>query len=258
MAANDPPAAPSGDLVTWRAFINRPLLALALIALAALSLAYQRGLAANLSSPGIVLSGFYDLEGGGTATPYRWTDGDARVWLGGAGKRPWHVTLNLGSARPNDVELPALSVLAGDTLVGSFKAPRPVREFSFDIPAEAVALSGDLDLHIRSDTFAPANDLRTLGVALYGLRVEAAVNQAPLTWPAPVPLAMGTLAVSLLFLALSVRLPIRLAWLAGLAVVVLLAAGLALERMLTVAVLPWLVLLSVIAYVASSNLRRES
>src|SRR5437660_3459770 len=112
MDANPSSAIPPGGSGSWRAFINRPLLALALLALLALSLAYQRGMVADLSTPALELSGFYDLEGVRSGTPFRWTNGDARVWLGGVGQRPWHVTLTVASARPVDLDLPTLNLLA--------------------------------------------------------------------------------------------------------------------------------------------------
>ncbi len=257
MSANVPPsAAQHHPRARVRAFLNRPLVVLVLLSLGALALAYQLRFAADLSSPGVVLDGFYGLEGRSTGRPFQWTGDDAHVWLGGIGDTAYHLTITLSSARPNDVDLPDVRVLANDTLIGSFKGPRPIRDFGFDIPLDALDPSGDLDLQIESDTFAPPNDLRPLGVAVYGLRLETAPRAFPLTWPAPAPLAWGIIAVSMTYLtAGTLRLPDRVAWVLALLLLGILSVGIAVARTLAVEVLPWSVLVSVIAFVLGTTVK---
>src|SRR2546421_510431 len=129
-----PPTQPAGPRTTWSQFTNHPLITLIAGSLLAFTLAYQWPLAANLSSPGIVLAGVYDLEGRSSATPYRWTNGDAHVWFLGIGRQPYRVTMTLSSARPAGLDLPPVTVLANGTPIGSFTAPRPLRDFTVDVP----------------------------------------------------------------------------------------------------------------------------
>jgi hypothetical protein len=251
------PAAPDaqvGTVASLRDFVNRPLAALILLSMLALALAYQVPVVVDLSQPGLVVNGFYDLEGRSSPRPYRWTDGHAQVWLAGIGRQPYRLVLTLSSARPNNVDLPTLAVLADDVTLGTFKAPRPVRDFPFELSPDLQSISGDLDLHIESETFVPPNDLRTLGVILYALRLEPADGQPRVIWPAPLPLIWGTLLVSLLFLSLrawpAAALP---AWPVSLLVLAVLCGGVAAARLLTVALLPWGILATTVLYVVSSS-----
>ena len=252
------PLSEANGMFALRAFINRPLLALMLLALVALSLAYQVPVTVDLSQPGVVLSGFYDLEGRTSPRPYRWTDGHAQVWLAGIGRQPFHLVLTLSSARPNDVDLPTTSVLAGDAPLGTFKAPRPIRDFPFELGSDAQPLSGDLDVHIDSETFAPPGDLRTLGVTVYGLRLEPS-GEPHIVFPAPLPLVWGTLVVSLLFLALRQwSVATRLAWPVSALALLFLCAGIAAARLQTVALLPWAILITTTLFALSLSSSRRA
>jgi hypothetical protein len=257
---NDPATriARAGAVTSLRAFLNRPLAALILLSMVTLALAYQVPVVVDLSQPGIVLTGFYDLEGRSSPRPYHWTDGHARVWLAGMGRQPFRVVLTLSSARPNSVALPTVTVLAGDATLGSFKAPRPVRDFPLDVNPDSQSIFGDLDIHIDSETFVPPDDLRTLGVILYGLRVEPADGQPHAVWPAPLPLIWGTLLVSLLFLSTRAwSFAAQLAWPVSLLVLAVLCGGVAVARLLTVATLPWGVLVTSAMYAVSVSAARR-
>jgi hypothetical protein len=248
---------PTTDIPTTVAlgkFVNRPLVALLIVTLFAGTLAYQPPLAVDLGSPGIVLNGFYDLEGRSSGQPYRWTSASAHIWLGGIGRQPYRLMLRLSSARPNALPLPTIRVFANDVLLDTFEVPRPIRDFELSIPDRAVGTSGDVDLRIDSDTFAPPNDLRALGVTLYAMRLETAPGQPPFTWPALSPLAWGMLSLAFFFLALGARLPGRVVWPVTIILLFLFCAGLALQRTLAVEALPYAVLASVIAYVAAMTI----
>src|SRR6202022_1261078 len=54
-------------------FVNRPLVALILLSMLALALAYQVPIVVDLSQQGLVMNGFYDLEGRSSPRPYHWT-----------------------------------------------------------------------------------------------------------------------------------------------------------------------------------------
>ena len=255
--------APSTQLVdrrkTWSELINRSLIVLIAVAILALGLAFQWPLFANLSSPGVVLTGVYDLEGRTSAAPFRWTNGDAHISFLGVGSQSYRVTLTLSSARPAGLELPTVSLLANGTQIGSFTAPRPQRDSTFEIPAGLIGPSGDLDLNLKSGTFVASNDLRTLGLALYALRIEAAAPPPAPVLPAPVPLTWAVLSAAFTFLAATARLPRTAAWALSLTLIALLTLGLALQRLQTAELLPWALLLSILLFVASRrNLPKES
>ena len=237
---------------------NRPLVALILLAFVALTAAYQVPVTVDLSQPGLVLSGFHDLEGRSSPRPYRWTDGQARVWLAGIGGQPYHLVLTLSSARPTELDLPTTTVLGGDTLLGTFKAPRPVRDFPFDLATDTQSLSGDLAIQINSETFAPSGDLRTLGVIVYALRLGS-ISEPHIVWPAPLPLLWCLMIVALLYRSLCRQaISLRLAWPIAALVLALLCAGIAAARLPTVAALPWVILLASILFAISraTTLRR--
>jgi hypothetical protein len=252
-----PPAAAVRVRPALSDFVNRPLIAWLVVALFAGALAYQPPLAVNLDSPGLVLTGFYDLEGRPSGQPYRWTSGSAHIWVSGIGRASYRLVLRLSSARPNNSALPTIRIYANEVLIGIFEVARPIRDYPLTIPDRAIGPSGDLDLRLDSDTFAPPNDLRALGVTLYGMTLDTEPGQPPLTWPAPAPLAWGMLSIAFFFLALSVRLPVRIVWLAMLALLILFCAGLALSRTLTVAALPYSVLASVLVYVGFMTFGRK-
>jgi hypothetical protein len=248
---------PTTDMLTTTSlskFVNRPLVALMIVTLFAGTLAYQPPLTVDLLSPGVVLNGFYDLEGRTSSQPYRWTSASAHIWLSGIGRQPYRLMLRLSSARPNNQPLPTVRIFANDVLIDTFEVPRPIRDFDLSIPDRAIGADGDVDVRIDSDTFAPPNDLRALGVTLYAMRLETSPGQPPLTWPAPVPLAWGMLSIAFFFLASSARLPGRMTWPVTIVLLLLFCAGLAIERTLAVAALPYAVLASVLAYVAAMTI----
>ena len=255
------PTSPTADMPTSTAlgkFVNRPLVALLIVTLFAGALAYQPPVSINLDSPGIVLNGFYDLEGRSSGQPYRWSSASAHIWLSGVGRQPFRLKLRLSSARPNNLPLPAVRIFANDVLIDTFDVPRPIRDFELLIPDRATSVSGDVDLRIDSDTFAPPNDLRALGITLYSMQLDTAPGQPPLTWPSPVALAWGMLSMAFFFLAMSARLAARIIWPVTIILLVLFCTGLALERTLAVAALPYAVLASVLAYVAATTLGRAA
>lgn len=252
---------PTTDMPTSTAlgnYVNRPLVALLIVTLFAGALAYQPPITINLDSPGIVLNGFYDLEGRSSGQPYRWSSASAHIWLSGIGRQPYRLMLRLSSARPNNLPLPTVHIFANDVLIDTFEAPRPIRDVDLFIPDRAIGASGDVDLRIDSDTFAPPNDLRALGVTLYTMRLDTAPGQPPLTWPSPVVLAWGMLSMAFFFLAMSARLSARIVWSVTIILLILFCTGLALERTLAVAALPYAVLASVLAYVAAMTLGRAA
>ncbi len=224
------------------------LFVLSLVALIALTLAYQAPFAYDLTTRGLTLSGFHALEGSGDHR-FRWSDGHALIGLAGVGQQPYRLTLTLSGPRPSNVELPSVRVSANGTPLASFKATRALQDYSFEIPREVLSVLGDLDLQIESETFVPPNDLRTLGVALYAMRLETFNSQRPFTWPALMPLLWCVITVVALQLFVrAVGMPRELGLALPLILLAVISAGIATQRLPTVAALPWLALASITAY----------
>jgi len=116
---------------------------------------------------------------------------------------------------------------------------------------------GNLDVQIESDTFVPPNDFRTLGVILYATRLES--SDAPFTVPAPMTLVWVCIALALLHSALQhTRIPIGIIHALCVCIWLTASIGIATERLLTVAALPWLVLATTMIYALSQKYRRGS
>jgi alpha-1,2-mannosyltransferase len=217
-------------------------LALLVFTLVALAIAYQAPHIYDLSTPGALLDGFHASEGSG-GRRFRWTDGHAQARFEGIGRQPYQLVLILSGPRPNGLEPPLAHVLVNDLERGEFNTTSGTQTYRFIIGSESVGPAGNLNVQINSDTFVPPNDLRTLGVAVSDLRVEPLEGNG-FTWPAPLVMVTGATAVIAVFLAAGRRA----AWLAALVTLGVLSAGVASERVLTAALIPWAALAAVSLY----------
>jgi hypothetical protein len=211
-----------------------------------LTLAYQASPAYNLTTRGVALVGFH-AEEHDKERAFRWTGARATLGFAGIGQRPYQLTLTVSGARPAGMELPKVRVFANAQPIATFKPTRNSRDYTFDVPAAFVHAVGALDVQLESDTFAPPNDFRTLGVMLYDARL--APSDTPFTVPAPMTLVWVGITLILLHSALQ-RLRAPPVIIHGLCAALWLVAsiGVASERLLTVAALPWLVFVSTLAY----------
>ena len=190
----------------WRLKLRLDALALLLLALGALALAYQASQAYSLDTRGVALGGFHASEGSGNRR-FRWTDGHADAHFDGIGSRAYRLTLNLSGPRPAGLPPPTVHIAANGVPLAEFPMTSASRQYSLTVPAEIVSSGGSLDVAIDSDSFVPPNDLRTLGVAVADVRVEP-LDGGGFTWPAPLTLLWGAVAVVGCFLAAS-RRPIK-------------------------------------------------
>jgi hypothetical protein len=226
-----------------------------LLACLTLTLAYQASPAYNLTTRGVTLVGFH-AEEHDKERAFRWTDARAVLGFAGIGQRPYQLMLTVSGARPAGMELPNVRVFANAQPIATFKPTRNSRDYTFDVPAAVVSINGVLDVQIESDTFAPPNDFRALGVMLYA--AQLAPSNAPFTLPAPMTLVWVGITLILLHSALQrIRAPTTIVH--GLCAALWLVAsiGIAAERLLTVAALPWLIFVSTLAYALTRRNTRK-
>ncbi len=228
---------------------------LALLVTITTTLAYQVTSTYDLNTRGVTLVGVHDVESS-NGRVFRWTTERASVKVNGIGIAPAHVALVLSGARPNDMPLPSVQVYANGVLLGTLTATRAAQDYAYAIPADALQPFGDLSVTLVSDAFVPSNDLRTLGVALYELRVEPS---GAFTIPALLVFLSSVLSVLLLFLsARSLTISPRGLMLAALLLLSLICVGIARERVLTALLLPWLTLATATTYAGAQLKQRMS
>lgn len=237
----------------------RRFLFLAVFTVLAVSAAYQAPVVYDLDTPGVVLEGFHTLEGHG-ANSFRWTDGNAHIHISGAGSAAWKLMLTLSGSRPVGVEPPVARLLVNGVPVAAFKSTRATTRYDYTLPWPQ-PLADDIDVQIASDTFAPPNDLRTLGVGVYALRVEPA---EPFTLPSARVVLFSLAAV--IAIAATAHRTVKLvsgavdgtqgrteriiAWGIPLFLLIVIALGLIFFRVLTALALPWLAGAALVTYTA--------
>lgn len=129
---------------------------------------------------------------------YRWTGAESTVRLPGMARGPWRVTLSMaGGANPR----PRVSLLVNGVELADLELQAGFREYVVAVPAD-VASDGDLVVTLRSTTFQPPNDRRTLGVVLDRVAVQPTGNPG-LLWP-PLTQAARLLALTLLAYVIAV------------------------------------------------------
>jgi hypothetical protein len=237
----------------------RRFLFLAVLTFLAVTTAYQVPVVYDPDTPGVVLEGFHALEGHG-ANAFRWTDGNAHIHISGAGTAAWKLMLNLSGSRPAGVEPPVARLLVNGVPVAAFKSTRATTRYDYALPWPQ-PLADDIDVQIASDTFAPPNDLRTLGVGVYALRIEPA---EPFTVPSARVVMFSMVAV--IAIAASANRTVKLvsstvdgsqsrkeritAWGIPLFLLPVIVIGLVIFRVLTAVALPWLAGAAVVIYTA--------
>ncbi|MBI5877352.1 MAG: hypothetical protein HZB53_06860 [Chloroflexi bacterium] len=219
-----------------------------LLALIVFASASQVPWSAGWTHARVMLTGFHDLEGVRSGRPYRWTDKEATAWFPSTGiqARMLHVTWN--SPRPGGTPLPTVRVSANGRLLQTYTVGGGVQTVAIDIPPDVLCPLGDLMLAIDADTFSTPSDLRTLGIAIYDMRLDQPINFAP-ALPAALPTFWGLAVTGLLYATARTRSSPRMAWLASTAVAILIGAGFAVDRLITGGVLPWLVLATALVFV---------
>jgi hypothetical protein len=231
-------------------------LALGFLILLTITLAYQIKPSYDLSTRAIRTSGLHQLEG----TPpnqYQWTTGYTLIRLNGIGIQHYKLTIDLNGERPENIKHPTIRIFANKNLVGSFIGDNSRRSYVFDITPNSIGALGNLEIKIKSDTFNPLPDIRTLGAGLFSFKLQSSQN-TQLVFPALITL-LWSFVISFLVWRI-VRItgsPIA----AGLLFVLFLSAlvyGLANERIWTVSVLPAIALFSGIGAAAAEVKSRST
>ncbi len=177
-------------MVRWLGQWHWAVVALTVFALTTLVYQLPRPWQVDVGGPydGPWLSGFHDREGDKRFT-WRWTTSEARVNLPGVGAGWYDLYIDM-AAGGAERTLPRVSVSIngrpkGQFVVGADYAPYRIALSPQDF------LAGDVEIVLRSETFVPPRDPRSLGVAVDAIR---------LTPSAPVPRlpALGTLVFALL------------------------------------------------------------
>ncbi len=182
----------------WLLGLGHPALyGLLLVALLLFGLAWQVGFSYkiaqdsqwNLDEPFVKNFNSVELTPKDQPEPffYRWSKGEGRVLFPGIGKHAYSVKLKLaGSANP----APDYKLYANQTLITSGRLEPGLKEYVFEIPAEAIAgKNGDLEIRVEMPVFQPKGDSRELGFVFVGAEVQASGNGATL----PPPLQLGYL-----------------------------------------------------------------
>ena len=153
---------------------NRTAIGLLVAAAIALAVAYQTRapivLEMGSASEDIYLaSGFYPPENV-FGVSYRWTSGNARIYLPGLGSGvPLRLRVSLHEFRPPPLVPNPVTISLNGRKVERFTPGTDLAAFDVDLPAAAMDLRGDATLDLKSDTFVPkqtmgTNDERALGL----------------------------------------------------------------------------------------------
>lgn len=128
----------------------------------------------------------------GPSGRYRWTTDRAQVLLPGLGRGPYRLTLHLaGAANPQ----PRVEVFVDGTRLAAFNLTQGFQDYTVDVPG-TVTSSGDVLVELRSSTFQPPGDRRTLGVVID--RVDVRPTGDPGLLPPPLTQALRLVALALL------------------------------------------------------------
>ena len=235
--------------------LSKKVLALGFLILLTITLAYQIKPSYDLSTRALRTSGLHTVEGN-PPDQYQWTNGFGLIRFNGIGAQHYKLTIDLNGERPENIKHPTISIFANKTLISSFIGDNSRRSYSLDIKPNAMGASGNLEIKIKSDTFNPLPDQRTLGAGLFALKLESSKKTQPVL-PALVPL-LWSLIIS--FFIWRVVRGIGSPLIAAVIFVLFLSAlayGLATERLWTVSVLPTIALFSGI-FAATAEVKSRS
>ncbi len=237
--------------------LPKKVLALGLLILLTIALAYQIKPSYHLSSRGVLTFGLHKVEGN-PPFQFRWTNGHVLIRLNGIGRQHYKLTLDLSGERPKNIKRPLVRVFANETLIGSFTAEDSRQVHSFDLSSDSISPLGNLAIRIESETFMPLPDERTLGVGLYWLKLESG-NQHKFVFPALLPLLWSL--ITSFFVWRTVRVIHSQSLWPGVLFVLCLSVlvyGLATERLFTVSALPTIALFCAIAAAAAEIKSRST
>jgi hypothetical protein len=203
-----------------------PVLALLLLAIPILTLAYQfpptHKIDVTERDTGLYLHGFLTEEQAGSIA-FRWMGSEGAIVLPAAGNNAWDLTLRLGSQRPSGIASPALDIYADDRLVAHVQTVAEFRSYHVHIE-RPLLVPEELTIRLVTTTFDPPveGDDRQLGVALAGATLAPVAHPSwrpilpPAGYPLLVLLLVGVIAGVLARLGVG-RWPLAIVLLAALA-----------------------------------------
>ena len=220
--------------------LNRTAVGLLVAAVVALAVAYQvrAPIILEMGSTGedvYLARGFYPPENA-FGVSYRWTSGNAQVFLPGLGSRvPIHLQMTLHEFRPPPLAPSPVTLSLNGHEVERFTPGIDLAAYDVDLPAGA-DWRGDVTIQLESDTFVPRQTMGTNDDRALGLFVD----QIKLTYGPgiimPPLLVWALLMVSVLLVYTIVRM-------IGLASSLGMAAGMMLLVALVIAIVtarPWI------------------
>jgi glycosyl transferase family 87 len=235
--------------------LSKKLLALGFLILLTITLAYQIKPSYNLSSRALRISGLH-LPEGTPPNQYRWTNGFGLIRFNGIGVQHYKLTIDINGERPEHINHPTINIFANKSLISSFIGDNSRRSYSVDIPSNAVGALGNLEIKIKSETFNPLPDQRTLGAGLFSLKLESA-QKAQLVIPAIFPLLCSLLISFFVWRFVGIFDSPVIAGIIFVLFLSVLAYGLAFERLWTVSLLPAIALFSGI-FAVTAELKSRS
>ena len=233
----------------WRELTRLWLYLLLGLGLLLIVLGYQVGYGARLgidvgtNNDRFYLSGFNDGEINGKLN-FRWSQDVSLMVVPGVGRNQnLALTLGLIGSRPAGQAPAVLTVTADSTIVAVLRPPPGPQTYTVTIPA-SVNSADDLTIYFAANAFSPPHDRRVLGVVFDTVALSQPANDG-LTLP-PVSTALSLLfSLLLLYFTLGhLGVTTRIAWAVGVALMLLVAAVLILDRYdLTAFALPLLVIM---------------
>lgn len=218
---------------------HRTIYILAVVSASMLFLAYQVKTPFEIDlgeqSSQVYLHNFYQIE---TADgfSYRWSSDRSSVFLPGiGGYAPALLRLRLNGSRPVGLPLPLVSIRANGQELTSFAATDQFETYEFTIDRETMGISGNLEVEIDSESFAPADvigggDLRELGVLVEHVSVRFQGSTGSLVLPPPLQTFHLVGAVLALYLLARWLLPQKGATYCAICILALFSLGTAVSR----------------------------
>lgn len=184
----------------WRTISAPPVLAILVLALPALLVAFQFQATHQINvgngNDSFYLRGIYAQEQG-NGTDFRWLSGASEIMVPGApGNSTWTASLRLSNGRPFDEAPVNVRVLADDREVARFTVDTTFKDYTFQF-RRPLLTDGDLIVAVESQTFDPPgdDDNRQLGVVLDAVSLDPARDSADKPYIYPPTYAMVVLAI---------------------------------------------------------------
>jgi len=171
------------------------------------------------------LSNFY-LGEQSELYPFRWTKDSSYVEIPNLGSLPLEIILGADAPRPEGQPLPRVALIANGTVVADFTMQNVPWAHRFLYHPPLFPLPRDLLLEIKSDTFVPPGDARSLGIILNTVEVKPITSPPRLLQVSLIASLMGALSIAFSYLLLRrLGLPQKGSLVCGIVVLALFGLG---------------------------------